>query len=143
VTAALLTMPLSAQAFAGAAEPAWLRGSMDKLKTELSMAIARDVWNRYYAPVIGVRDVPLLAIYSHMINNFLYLPDYPIGHLIAFQVEAKMRTAGSVGQEFERVARLGQIAPDLWMRQASGSPVGADALLEATGRSLQELGAPR
>ena len=110
---------------------------------EATLAIARDVWNRYYAPVIGVRDVTLLAIYSHMINNFLYLPDYPIGHLIAFQVEAKMRAAGSVGQEFERVARLGQIAPDLWMRQASGSPVGADALLEATGRSLRELGAPR
>ena len=110
---------------------------------EATLAIARDVWNRYYAPVIGVRDVTLLAIYSHMINNFLYLPDYPIGHLIAFQVEAKMRAAGSVGQEFERVARLGQIAPDLWMRQASGLPVGADALLEATGRSLQELGAPR
>jgi hypothetical protein len=53
-----------------------------------------------------------------------------------------MRAAGSVGKEFERVARLGQIAPDLWMRQASGSPVGADALLEATSRSLQELGAP-
>ena len=31
-------------------------------------------WNRWYAPVFGVRDVPLLAIYSHMVSNLLYLP---------------------------------------------------------------------
>jgi oligoendopeptidase F len=110
---------------------------------EATLAIARDVWNRYYAPVIGVRDVTLLAIYSHMIHSYLYLPDYPIGHLIAFQVEAKMRAAGSVGQELERVARIGQVTPDLWMSQAAGSSVTAEPLLEATARALTEVGVPR
>ena len=36
----------------------------------------------------------LLGVYSHMIDAFLYLPDYPIGHLIAFQIEEQMKKAG-------------------------------------------------
>ena len=106
---------------------------------DATIALAREVWNRWYAPVFGVRDVTLLAIYSHMINATLYLPDYPLGHLIAFQVEAQMARAGDFGKEFERVARLGAIAPDLWMRQATGSPVGSDALLTAAAQALSEL----
>jgi len=86
-----------------------------------------------------VRDVTLMAIYSHMINNMLYLPDYPIGHMIAFQVEAQMEKAGDFGKEFERMARIGAIAPDLWMTQATGKPVGPEALLEATTTALSRL----
>ena len=71
-----------------------------------------------------------------MINSFLYLPDYPIGHMIAFQLEEHMRKAGKVGPEFERVARQGRIAPDLWMKGATGSPVGPEALLTATENAL-------
>ncbi|HYP54434.1 MAG TPA: hypothetical protein VEQ42_12875, partial [Pyrinomonadaceae bacterium] len=52
---------------------------------EATLQIAKDVWNRYYAPVFNRRDVVLLGVYSHMIDSFLYLPDYPIGHLIAHQ----------------------------------------------------------
>ena len=55
---------------------------------EATLQIAKDVWNRYYAPVFGQKDVVLLGIYSHMISYPIYLPDYPIGHLIAFQIEA-------------------------------------------------------
>ena len=58
---------------------------------EATLAIAKDVWNRYYAPAFGVRDSDILAIYSHMIVYGLYLPDYPIGHVIAFQVAEKVR----------------------------------------------------
>jgi len=89
--------------------------------------------------VFGVRDVTLLAIYSHMINNMMYLPDYPIGFMIAFQVEAQMDKSGDFGKEFERVARIGSIAPDLWMTQATGRPVGPEALLEAAGKALTQL----
>lgn len=106
---------------------------------EAVLGIAREVWNRWYAPVFGVRDVTLLAIYSHMINNFLYLPDYPIGHMIALQVEAQMEKSGDFGGEFERVARIGAVAPDAWMREATGAPVGPQALLEATRRALAAL----
>ncbi|HYO92068.1 MAG TPA: hypothetical protein VEQ40_10545, partial [Pyrinomonadaceae bacterium] len=54
---------------------------------EASLRISKDIWNKYYAPVFKERDVVLLGIYSHMIDSFLYLPDYPIGHMIAFQIE--------------------------------------------------------
>ncbi|MEO6367346.1 MAG: hypothetical protein ABIP38_05065, partial [Steroidobacteraceae bacterium] len=120
----------------------WLYAHPDATAPQLRDAvlqIARDVWNRWYAPVFGVRDVSLLGIYSHMINETLYLPDYPIGHMIAFQVEAQMEKAGNFGKEFERMARIGSVAPDLWMIEATGKPVGPDALIEAATQALTAL----
>jgi hypothetical protein len=106
---------------------------------EATLQIARDTWNRFYAPIFGQRDVTLLAVYSHMINSFLYLPDYPIGHMIAFQIKRQMEKAGSVGPEFERMAKFGNVAPDIWMKNATGSPVGPEALLSETERALGEV----
>jgi hypothetical protein len=106
---------------------------------EAVLSISKNIWNRYYAPVLGSEDVVLLGIYSHMIDAMLYLPDYPLGHLIAFQIEEKMRSAGSVGLEFERMATLGSLSPDLWMEKATGAPVGPGALLAATKRALEEV----
>ena len=106
---------------------------------EATLAIAKDIWNRYYAKVFGQRDVVLLAIYSHMIDSFLYLPDYPLGHMIAFQIERQMEKAGAIGPEFERMAKIGNVAPDLWMKRATGAPVGPEALLAATEASLSTL----
>ena len=100
------------------------------------LQISKDVWNVFYAPVFHQRDVVLLGIYSHMIDSFLYLPDYPLGHMIAFQLEEHMRKVGKIGPEFERVARQGRIAPDLWMKGATGSPVGPEALLAAADNAL-------
>jgi hypothetical protein len=101
-----------------------------------TMQVAKDVWNKYYAPVFHKKDVVLLAIYSHMIDSFLYLPDYPIGHMIAFQIEGQVNKSGKVGPEFERMVKVGNIAPDLWMKNASGQPVGPEALLQATDKAL-------
>jgi hypothetical protein len=106
---------------------------------EGTLQIARDVWNRFYAPVFGQKEVVLLAIYSHMIDSFLYLPDYPMGHMIAFQIERQMEKAGAIGPEFERMAKLGNIAPDLWMTQATGAPVGPEALLAETEKALAQI----
>ena len=120
----------------------WMYGNPAATAAELKNAvleIAMDIWNRYYAPVLGRRDVVLLAIYSHMIDRYLYLPDYPIGHLIAHQLEEHIRKTGKPGPELERVARQGRIAPDLWMKGATGAPVGADALLAAAARALETL----
>jgi len=105
-----------------------------------TLQIARDQWNRFFAPVFGKKDVVLLAVYSHMIDSFLYLPDYPIGHLIAFQIEEQMKKAGRIGPEFERMAKMGRVTPDLWMEHATGKPVGADALLAATEEALRQVG---
>jgi hypothetical protein len=105
--------------------------------------IAKDVWNRYYAPVFHQRDVTLLAVYAHMVEIFLYLPDYPIGHMIAFQIEEQMKKAGNIGQEFERMATFGSVTPDYWMKHATGAPVGPEALFAATERSLNALTSSR
>lgn len=120
----------------------WMYDHPDATPAEFKKAvidIAKGVWNRYYAPAFGMKDVILLAIYSHMVDGFLYLPDYPIGYLIAVQIEAQVEKAGNVGSEFERMARFGDIAPDLWMTQATGFPVGAEALLEAAQKALKEV----
>lgn len=106
---------------------------------EAVLAIARDTWNRWFAPAFGVRDVTLLSIYSHMINETLYLPDYPLGHMIAFQVEDQMAREGRFGAEFERMARLGAVTPDLWMTQATGAPVGPGTLIAAARNALDDL----
>ena len=107
---------------------------------QATVQIAKDIWNKYYAPVFHKQDVVLLGIYSHMIDSFLYLPDYPIGHLIAFQIEEQMKKAGAIGPEFERMTKEGRVTPDLWMVNATGKPVGPDALLEATERALKAVG---
>jgi oligoendopeptidase F len=107
---------------------------------DATLKISREVWNQYYAPVFGQRDVVLPGIYSHMISYPLYLPDYPIGHMIAFQIEQQVEKAGNLGTEFERMAREGNIAPDLWMTQATGAPVGPEALLKSTEKALSDLG---
>ncbi len=72
--------------------------------------IAKDVWNQYFADVFGKKDVILLAIYSHMVNSGLYLPDYPLGHIIAFQIETYLK-GKKLGVEMDRMCRLGSIAP--------------------------------
>jgi hypothetical protein len=110
------------------ATPAELRDAM--------IEIAGGVWNRFYAPIFGTRDVVLLGIYSHMIDGAMYLPDYPIGRMIAFQIAQKVRASGNLGTEYERMARIGNIAPDLWMQSAAGSPVGPESLIEATRKAM-------
>jgi hypothetical protein len=107
---------------------------------EATMAIARDVWRSYYAPILGDPDCLLLGIYSHMVARNLYLPDYPIGALIAIQLEEQMAKAGDLGSEFTRMSAFGRVVPDLWMENATGSPVSAKPLLGATRKALEQIG---
>ena len=107
----------------------------DELR-EAVLDIAKSIWNRWYAPHFGARDVTLLACYAHMVDELLYLPDYPIGHMIAAQIEQQIEKAGNVGAEFERMATMGNVTPDLWMRNATGEAVGPEALLRAAAREL-------
>ena len=107
---------------------------------EAVLSMARDVWNRYYAPVFGVRDIVLPAIYSHIIAYGLYTPDYPLGFIITTQVEDHVRSR-NLATEMERMCRLGRIAPDIWMEQAVGEPVSSDALLRAASAALEAIAA--
>jgi hypothetical protein len=118
----------------------WLYAHPQATPAELRQAvlgIAREVWNRWYAPLFAVRDSEILAIYSHMIDYGLYLPDYALGHLIAFQVGQKVQ-GDRFGAEFERVARQGRITPDAWMRGAVGQPLSAQPLLAAAREAIAD-----
>lgn len=120
----------------------WMYDHPNATPVQLKQAvigIATDIWNKYYAPVFRTRDVTLLGIYSHMIERYLYLPDYPIGFLIAAQLEEHFRKAGAIGPEVERISKIGRLSPDLWMQTATGTPVGPQSLLAATERALKSI----
>ena len=105
---------------------------------EAVVAISKEIWNKHFAALFGQRDVTLLGIYSHAVDSGLYLPDYGLGHLIAFQVEEHFaKVKGPLGPEFERVTRIGSVTPDAWMRQAVGAPLSAQPLLDAATRALE------
>lgn len=111
--------------------------SPDSLRRAV-MACARDVWNRYYASVFGVRDQVILAAYSHMVDAALYLPDYPLGHLIAFQLERYLQ-GKSLGREMERMCRAGRLTPQQWMKNAVGQEISAEPLLAAAREALAAI----
>ena len=122
----------------------WMYDHPNATPAELKKAtlqLAKDVWNEYYAPVFGTKDVVLLGVYSHIIHSFLYLPDYPLGHLIALQIGEQVKKGGSVGSEVERMAVVGNVTPDVWMKTATGEGVGSEAMLAAAARALATLGA--
>ncbi len=121
----------------------WMYDNPDATPAELRAAtvqISKDVWNRYFAEVFGVGDVTLLGIYSHMINRAIYLPDYPIGAMISRQIENHIARSGDLGAEFERMSLSGNIAPDLWMKIATGQPVGPDSLIDSAKTALDAFG---
>ncbi|HZV90865.1 MAG TPA: hypothetical protein VFF34_02525 [Candidatus Nitrosocosmicus sp.] len=95
---------------------------------EAVVAIARSVWNRWFAPVLGRKDSDLLAIYSHIIDSALYTPDYAIGKIVAFQVAPALR-GPAFAEGVERMTRQGRLTPDAWMRGATGEGVSAGPLL--------------
>lgn len=117
----------------------WMYDHPDAGASELrdaTLKISREVWNQFYAPVLGGKDSVLLGIYSHMISYPLYLFNYPLGRLVAFQIEKHVKSSGKLGPEFERMAKYGAVTPDLWMKNATGAPVGARSLLRATEAAL-------
>lgn len=103
---------------------------------EATVQISQKIWNQYCAPVLGGKDTPLLGIYSHMISYPMYLFNYPLGHLISFQIEEQVRKTGKIGPEIERMAKFGMVTPDAWMVNAAGAPVSAEPLLRATEKAL-------
>jgi len=119
----------------------WLYENPDATASELKdqvISIAKDVWNSYYAPVFGMQDEPILAIYSHMIDNPLYLSAYPIGHLVEFQVEEYLKDK-DFANEFKRIWSQGRIIPTVWMQGAVGEPLSVDPLLRAVDASLANM----
>lgn len=101
-----------------------------------TIKIAQDVWNKYYAPVFGVKDEPILAIYSHMIDYPLYLSAYPLGHIIEFQVEKSIE-GKNLADELYRILTQGRIAPQIWMKNAVGSEISTKPMIESAEEALK------
>ncbi len=119
----------------------WMYAHPEATPAELKAAvitIAKDVWNDYFAPVFGFQDCELLAIYSHMIDNSLYLPNYPLGHIIAFQIEDYMKDK-NLATEMERMCAIGSVTPDYWMREAVGESISTEPMLKAAAEALAAL----
>ena len=99
---------------------------------EAVLEIAAEVWNTYYEPVLGEKDCVLLAIYSHMVNSPMYLPNYPIGHIVQFQLEQALADKEGLAwaEAYERWYRLGRLTPQEWMRQAVNAALSVQPLLQ-------------
>ena len=116
----------------------WLYAHPEATATELKNAvttIAKEVWNSYFAPVYGVNDQPLLAIYSHMISNPLYLANYSYGQIIEFQLEEHLQ-GKSFPNEIDRIFRQGRLIPQIWMEEATGNKLSVTPILNALDKAL-------
>lgn len=119
----------------------WLYKNPNATPEELKQAvisIAKDVWNKYYAPVFGIKDEPILAIYSHMIDYPLYLPAYPLGHVIEFQIE-KYIEGKNFAEELYRILTQGRLTPQIWMRNAVGSDISVKPMIESAEEALKYI----
>jgi hypothetical protein len=104
----------------------------------MTITIAKDVWNKYYADVFGTKDETILAIYSHMIDNPLYLSAYPLGHLIDFQLEKQFQ-GKNFATEVQRIFEQGRLIPQLWMKGGVGQPLAIEPTLEAAAKALEVI----
>lgn len=120
----------------------WLYAHRDATPEDLRdncLRIAREVWNMYFEPVLGTHDSPILAIYSHMVNSPMYLPNYPFGHIVEYQLEehfSRLPDPDVLGPEIERIWKIGRLTPQAWMNEAVGSDVSIDPILKAVDRIL-------
>jgi len=109
----------------------------EALRTEV-LRVADDLWREYYELDFGSDPYHLLAAYQHMIGHPLYLPDYPIGHVISHQIRSHMR-GKDLASETKRICSIGRVTPDLWMRRAVGSGIDVAPLARDADVGLRHL----
>ncbi len=119
----------------------WLYANPNATPAQLKeniIRIAREIWNSYYEPVLGEKDSPILAIYSHMINAPLYLSNYPMGHLIELQLEEYLQ-GKNFASEVQRIFSLGRLTPQQWMKEATGSELSVEPTIKAAEAAVSKL----
>ncbi|GAP42137.1 hypothetical protein TBC1_11266 [Lentimicrobium saccharophilum] len=119
----------------------WMYDNPAASPAELKEAVisaAKEVWNNYYAGILGGKDEPILAIYSHMIDNPLYLSNYPMGHLIDFQIEQQVK-GKNLADEFNRMYTQGRLVPQVWMKGAVGQEISIKPTMNAATEALKAL----
>lgn len=116
----------------------WMYENPEATPAELKSAvrnIAVETWNTYFAPVFGIKDSPILAIYSHMVNSPLYLANYSYGQIVQFQIE-KYLEGKDLSSEIDRMFSQGRLTPQQWMIGATGSRISTQPLLDELNNSL-------
>ncbi|MFO7368796.1 MAG: hypothetical protein R6X09_00850 [Bacteroidales bacterium] len=119
----------------------WLYANPGATPAQLKEAvntIAMDIWNSYYAPAFGMKDEPVLAIYSHMIDVPLYLPNYAYGHIIEFQLAEYLKDK-PFAAELNRIYSQGNLVPQQWMEGAVGARISVQPVLNAVNQALDKM----
>ena len=118
----------------------WMYAHPNATAGELQEAVIRlskEIWDKYYAPVFGVKDETVLAIYSHMIGYPLYLSAYAFGQIIEFQLENNLN-GKDFANEVSRIFKQGRLTPNVWIKQATGNDLTVDPMLEALRKVLKD-----
>jgi len=102
-----------------------------------AVSAATEVWNQYFSPVFGVKDSPVLAIYSHMIEVPMYLPNYAYGQIIEFQIEDHIK-GKKFADEIDRIYKQGKLTPQQWMNAATGTRVSVQPIINELDKALKE-----
>ena len=124
-----------------------LVGLMSEFYAEAGFSLATDPAANAFStllttPVLGrvwLAEVDGRGV-GHLVLTIAFSMEF--GGLRGFVDEFQASVGGIIDKvmnsssEFERVARQGAISPDLWMIGATGKPVGAQPLLDATARAL-------
>jgi hypothetical protein len=74
-----------------------------------------------------------------MVGYALYLPAYPIGHLVQYQLEehlSQCATQEEWAKEYTRIYQQGCLTPDAWMRGAVGKPMSVEPILTAVKEAI-------
>jgi hypothetical protein len=117
----------------------WLYSNPEATPAQLkenTITIATEVWNKYFAPVLGVKDSPILAIYSHIIDYPLYLANYSYGQVIEFQIEEYLK-GKKLPDEIDRMFKQGRLTPQQWMMGAVGSKISPQPIINALDKALR------
>ncbi len=120
----------------------WLYAHPSATPAQIQRAIREigdAIWKKYHAKIFGKDGCGLLSVYSHILWSDLYLADYPLGYVAAYQIRRYLQ--GKVlGEEMPRICKSGRVYPDQWMKNAVGSPIDTAPLLADTATALKALG---
>lgn len=120
----------------------WLYENPSATAAQMQKAIRRigdELWEEFYARIFGPKSHGLMSIYSHMLWGDFYLAEYPLGYVIAYQIQKHLEKR-KLPEEMERMCAQGSIYPESWMKAAVGSEISVKPLLDDTRKALDSLG---
>lgn len=123
----------------------WLYKNPKATPLQMQTAIRKigdNIWAKYHARIFGDKGYGLMSAYSHILWCDLYLADYPLGYVCAYQIR-RFLEGKNLGEEMLRMCKSGSVYPDVWMKNAVGRSIEATPLLRDTAAAARELRARR